>query len=391
MKKVIYFSLALSLFFAGCEVESAGHSEIPVQEQEEIPEEKKPLIYSYGLVIDGVTYEKTGEILVMEEEVTVKGTDPRDNDKNHNRVLCFTAGRTITLSPFYICKYEVTQELYKNVMEGQVVELNKRTYSLLSEPSYFKNSINISDNEIQKFRPVESVTWFDAVYFCNVLNEKIGLEKCYEIKVSDITDNHITAADVKIIEGANGFRLPTEHEWQFAARGADPDGAYWDKIHYNSNVSIQFAISNYLSSTLDKSAYASLDKICWYAYNTLTSDGKSDDNSLPNDFNINYVYNLKGFGTHEVGSKEADPLGLFDIYGNVLEWCFDSYEELYSGTVKNPVNQKKADSKIRLGGSWYDRAHYFFHSYSRLYEKSATNHKDVGFRLCRSYIPEENN
>lgn len=377
MKKVLFILSAL-LIITGCSVEgSAGYK--PNQPIDDT-DEKKPVIYSNGLVIDGVTYEKTGEILVMEEEVTVKGKDPYTN-------RCFSSGRTVTLSPFYICKYEVTQELYKNVMEGQAVELNGNTYSLLSEPSYFKNNFNICDNEIQKFRPVESVTWFDTVYFCNVLNEKIGIEKCYEIKVTEITDNHITAADVKIIEGANGFRLPTEHEWQFAARGANPDGTYWDKIHYNSNITIsEFSLPNY---NKNYKVDASLDKICWYRYNTLTSDGKSDEKSVPEkNFNINQVYELKGFGTHEAGIKEADSLGLFDIYGNVLEWCFDSYEELKSGKVKNPLSQKSTSGKIRLGGSWYDSSREYFVSCSRLYEQSATNHKDVGFRLCRSYIPE---
>jgi len=131
-----------------------------------------------------------------------------------------------------------------------------------------------------------------------------------------------------------------------------------------------------------------LYKICWYRYNTLTSDGKSDEKSVPENLNINQVYELKGFGTHEAGIKEADPLGLFDIYGNVLEWCFDSYEELKSGKVKNPVSQKSTSGKIRLGGSWCDATGCYFVSCNRLVEKSATNHKDVGFRLCRSYIPE---
>ena len=379
--KIVLIILSALLIITGCSVESSSGYK-PNQPIDDT-DEKKPVIYSNGLVIDGVTYEKTGEILVMEEEVTVKGKDP---DAGYEGPRCFSSGRTVILSPFYICKYEVTQELYKNVMEGQAVELNGSTYSLLSEPSYFKNNFNICDNEIQKFRPVESVTWFDAVYFCNVLNEKIGLAKCYEIKVTEITDNHITAADIKIIEGANGFRLPTEHEWQFAARGADPDGTYWDKIHSNSNITIsEYSLRNYSNNC---KVDASLDKICWYRYNTLTSDGKSDEKSVPEKFNINQVYELKGFGTHEAGIKEGDPLGLFDIYGNVLEWCFDSYEELKSGKVKNPVSQKSTSGKIRLGGSWCDATGCYFVSCNRLVEKSATNHKDVGFRLCRSYIPE---
>ena len=128
-----------------------------------------------AIVINGVTFDKTAEIYAIETAVTIAGST---NTNNYAGV--FIEGRNVTLSPFIMGKYEVTQELYKAVMNGQKVIVGGTEYTLAAEPSSCSegSSYNvIAEGETQKYRPVENVTWYDAVYFCNALSEKLNLTK----------------------------------------------------------------------------------------------------------------------------------------------------------------------------------------------------------------------
>lgn len=140
---------------------------------------------------------------------------------------------------YSVMKTEVTQKLYESIMG--------------KNPSVFKGENN----------PVENVSWYDAVEFCNLLSKKIGYEPVYTINGSSVTWN----------ENANGFRLSTVEEWQYAARGGQ----------------------NYRYSGSDN-----LDEVGWY-----------EDNS--------------GVKTHPVAQKKPNGYGLYDMSGNVFEWCWDSY------------------------------------------------------------------
>ena len=140
---------------------------------------------------------------------------------------------------YSVMKTEVTQKLYETIMG--------------TNPSEFKGNYN----------PVEKVSWYDAVEFCNALSEYLGYEPVYTRDGSSVTWN----------ENANGFRLPTVEEWQYAAKGGE----------------------NYKYSGSDN-----LDSVGWYA-----------DNS--------------GDVTHPVAQKKSNHYGLYDMSGNVCEWCWDSY------------------------------------------------------------------
>ena len=163
----------------------------------------------------------------------------------------------VTLSSFSIGRYEVTQEEWQAVMG--------------SNPAEFRGSK----------RPVENVSWNDCQEFIRKLNAMTGKQ----------------------------FRLPSEAEWEYAARGGNRSRGY------------KYAGSNDLSS------------VAWH-----------DDNS--------------GGQTHEVGSKQPNELGLFDISGNVWEWCQDWYDPNYysSSPSSNPCNTAAASTRVGRGGSWYGKA-----------------------------------
>lgn len=171
-----------------------------------------------------------------------QGSDAESDEKpTHN----------VTLSSYYICKYEVTQALWRAVMG--------------SNPSYFKG-----DN-----LPVECVSWNDCQTFINRLNSYTG----------------------------RNFRLPTEAEWEFAARG----GNY--SRHY------KYSGSNYIGD------------VAWY-----------DNNS--------------GNRTHPVGTKQPNELGLYDMSGNVYEWCSDWYGSYSSYSQSDPTGPNSGSGRVERGGSW---------------------------------------
>ena len=181
-----------------------------------------------------------------------------------------------------------------------------------------------AEGELQEKRPVERVSFEDAIYFCNKLSTMFGLVPVYSVDgIADVTKwdyepHHGESLYGRRIEqnlNANGYRLPTVEEWQYAARG----GKYF-----------KYAGSN------------NIDEVAWYEEN-------SNDK------------------THEVGKKKANGYGLFDMSGNVEEWCWDFYNNVL---------------RYHCGGSYYESADNsaIFHKIQRVYSKSWS----VGFRIVCS-------
>lgn len=208
----------------------------------------------------------------------------------------------VTLQDFYIGTYEVTQAEWKAVMGAN--------------PSQFKGDDN---------RPVETISWLDAVSFCNKLSAKENLTPCYSISRSNVTLN----------KDANGYRLPTEAEWEFAARGG----------------------------TLSKN-------FIYAGSNNLPDVGWFKDNSAGT--------------THPVGTKQPNELGIYDMSGNVWEWIWDWYSNAYSpDAATNPLGNATGCEKGRRGGSWHIVAKSCRNS-NRLGTPSNLSFNYVGLRLARN-------
>ena len=194
---------------------------------------------------------------------------------------------SVDLPTFLIAKYPVTQEFYFEITQ--------------ESPSTMKGLR----------RPVETVSWLDAVVFCNLLSEKVGLEPCYiQAKMGE---------EIIFNPTSNGYRLPTESEWQYACK-----------------------------ATTTGIRYGELDAIAWYKENAMNS-------------------------TQDVGLKLPNTWGLYDMLGNVWEWCSDIYDETVYGSYR-----------ILRGGGWYDEARSCMATNRRRSHPTSFKIDDLGFRIARN-------
>ena len=203
--------------------------------------------------------------------------------------------------------------------------------------------------------PVQQINWFDAVKWCNALSELEGLTPCYTVTGAVYRTGN---AEPECNWSADGYRLPTEAEWEWAARGEAGGTRFpWDESVINHDH------ANYLAFN-------------GYAY----------DNSPYNEFTYHPTYSTNSYPyTSPVGSFPANASGLYDVSGNVMEFCWDWYVPDYyaESPTSNPHGPSEGSSRILRGGSWASEA-FFCRLSARADTQPDIGFTDVGFRVCRT-------
>ncbi len=291
-------------------------------EEAEGSKERVCTVCNYKEVVDIAKIPK-GLVLVEAGTFQMGSEKGNSNNKPVHQV-------TIT-KDFYMGKYEVTQAEYEKYC------------------SYGSGSPSSSYGDGDNY-PAYYVSWYDALVYCNKRSMAEGLTPCYSISgntdpskwgtVPTSTDSTWNAVICNF--EANGYRLPTEAEWEYAARAGD--------------------------NTVD----------------SLTYSGTSDVNKLGD---YAWYYDSANNNAHEVGTKKVNAFGLYDMSGNVWEWCWNWFTNSYDAETEggsDPTGASSGDFRVRRGGSWYDGSGGCTVSCRSNHYPKYRGRYDLGFRVVRA-------
>jgi len=258
------------------------------------------------------------QLVAVEAGTFAMGSPPDEPERENNE----TQHQVTLTRPFYVGVYEVTQGEFTHVMGFN--------------PSTVRGSDRL---------PVETVTWFDAVSFCNRLSKLDGLEAAYMVSNIEMEGPHITNAVVRWISSSAGYRLPTEAEWEFACR---------------AGTRTPFSFGD-----------------------TVTSDQANFDGLTPYNGGARGQFRKR---TLEVDAFPANAFGLYQMSGNVFEWVWDYYAQYPTDPQRDPIGPEDGTLRVRRGGAYGSPGGHM---------RSAVRHGvppripffHMGFRAARSIVP----
>ena len=327
------FSVRVS---AGKQLIECGEPALPIVRQIAVDSKNAELRYRAKYIIRRImlgcsTSKSTGlEMVVIEAGNFQMGSPPKEPGRQADEIP-----HPVRISqPFVLGKHEVTQGQFQQVMAFA--------------PSHFMRTAEGKTKVLQldtsEF-PVERVTWFDAVAFCNRLSQKDGYKPYYKMANVQHDGNSIKLA-ILTIEGGNGYRLPTEAEWEYACRASSTERFHFGNTSTNKR-------ANFIAR--GASFYGTRSK-------------------------------AKSMGrTAKVGSYQPNNWGLYDMHGNVAEWCWDWYaKDYYTHSLpKNPSGPDGGHHRVLRGGSWLLNESSC-RSASRFYLTTDQRKYFAGFRVART-------